>query len=97
MNLTIQDIYKINIKVLHAINNILNNIMEFYTLMQIYNQSLQNNHKFIIHKGLFHTSNLLVWLIDIYGFTNIDSSGLTEFDKIDDMVHNGCHTLPTNI
>ena len=58
-----------------------------------YKQCLLNNNKFIIHKGLFHTSNLLVWFTNLYGFNIIDNSGLTEFDKIDEK-HNGCSDLP---
>ena len=89
----VQDIYKTNKKVLEQINSLLNEIMEFYTCMELYKQCLLNNNKFIIHKGLFHTSNLLVWFTNLYGFNIIDNSGLTEFDKIDEK-HNGCSDLP---
>jgi hypothetical protein len=93
LEVNIQDIYKSNKKVLEEVNLLLNDVMEFYTCMQLYKQSLLNNNKFIIHKGLFHTSNLLVWFTDLYGFKIIDNSGLTEFDKIDEN-HNGCLDLP---
>jgi hypothetical protein len=89
----VQDLYKTNQTVLEQINLLLNEIMEFYTCMQLYKQSLLNNNKFIIHKGLFHTSNLLVWFTNLYGFKILDNSGLTEFDKIDEK-HNGCLHLP---
>ncbi len=93
LNNTVQDIYKTDKQVLEQINLLLNEIMEFYTCMQLYKQCLLNNNKFIIHKGLFHTSNLLVWFTNLYGFKILVNSGLTEFDKIDDE-HNGCLYLP---
>jgi hypothetical protein len=95
LNQKVQDIYKTNKKVLEEINLLLNEIMEFYTCMQLYKQCLLNNNKFIIHKGLFHTSNLLVWFTNLYGFKILDNSGLTEFDKINEF-HNGCLDLPKN-
>ena len=93
LKVNVQDIYKTDKKVLEHINLLLNEIMEFYTCMQLYKQCLLNNNKFIIHKGLFHTSNLLVWFTSLYGFKIISNSGLTDFDKVDEY-HTGCLDLP---
>ncbi len=93
LKVNVQDIYKSNRKVLEEINLLLNEIMEFYTCMQIYKQCLLNNNKFIIHKGLFHTSNLLVWFTNLYGFKIISNNGLTDFDNVDEK-HDGCLNLP---
>ena len=71
--------------------------MEFYTMMQIYKSVSEGSEKIIIHEGLFHTSNLLEWMKDNYLFTVIDSSGLTQFDEIDTIKHNGCYNLPQTV
>ncbi len=94
LNKFVQDIYNSNKDILEQINLILNSIMEFYTIMQIYNCALLGNKKIIIHKGLFHTSNLKAWLTDLYKFDLLDDNGLTEFDKIDKIKHTGCLKMP---
>lgn len=94
LNVFVQDIYKSNKNILETIDLMLNSIMEFYTLMQIYNSALLGNKKIIIHKGLFHTSNLKVWLTDLYKFDLLDDNGLTDFDKVDSIKHNGCFNIP---
>lgn len=98
MNNYIQDIFKNKNKneknVLEEINILLNIIMEFYTIMQVYKLSLFGVNRFIIHAGLFHTSNIVKWLRHLYNFELIDTDGLTDFDKVNLTKHTGCLNIP---
>jgi hypothetical protein len=61
--------------------------------MELYNQGLKGTRRFIIHAGLSHTSNLKKLLTDIYKFKILDNNGLTNFDDIESVSHNGCNTI----
>ena len=66
------------------LDELLSSIMEWYTIAKIfYNNELCIN-KFIIHAGLFHTTNLNKILIDSYGYEEINSDGVIDFKKIKD-------------
>jgi hypothetical protein len=94
MKKTVQEIYQENSYILKGLNFILNMIMEFYTIMQIYKLSLGKVNKFIIHKGLYHTSNIVKFLKELYNFDLIETDGLTDFDKVNFIEHNGCLKIP---
>lgn len=94
MEKSVQEIYETNKEILEEINFMSNMIMEFYTIMQVYKLSLTGVNRFIIHKGLFHTSNIVNWLRQLYEFDLIETNGLTEFDKIDLIKHSGCLKIP---
>ena len=94
MNITVQQLYQTNPLVLEPLNNLLNCIMEFYTMMHIINCVSNNVNRFIIHKGLYHTSKLVKWLKQVYGFEIVEESGLTLYENVDKVEHNGCIKIP---
>lgn len=94
MNMTVQEIYQTNKDKLEPINDLLNSCMEFYTVMQIINCAANKVNRFIIHKGLYHTSKLVKWLKEIYGFKIIEEGGLTVYEEVDKTYHNGCIKIP---
>jgi hypothetical protein len=94
MNITIQEIYQNNKDILEPINYLLNCIMEFYTVMHIFNCVSNGVNRFIIHKGLYHTSKLIKWLREIYGFEIVEEIGLTLYENVDLVEHNGCIKIP---
>lgn len=94
MDTTVQILFEDNRIIFEEISSLLNDIMELYTIMQLYKWKIYNVNKFIIHKGLFHTSNLLKWLINLYNFEIIEMDGLTYFENVDTVKHNGCLNIP---
>ena len=94
LNKNISDIYKNNNIVLQNLNKHLDNIMEFYILIKIY-QLKKNNKNIIIHAGLAHSEKIIFWLENLYEYKAIFSNG---FNKIDDLnnkkITNGCIFLP---
>jgi hypothetical protein len=94
MEKTVQKIFQTEKEILEEINFMLNMIMEFYTIMQVYKLSLIGVNRFIIHKGLFHTSSIVNWLRELYQFELIETDGLTEFDKVNLIEHTGCLKIP---
>jgi hypothetical protein len=93
LNITVQDMYKNNKNILENINLLINQIMEFYTIIEIYSLALKKHKNFIVYMGLFHTSNIIKLLIQLYNFELINSNGLTDFDKVNTIDHNGCYYL----
>jgi len=91
---TVQEIYELDKKILEPINTLLNNMMEFYTMMHLINCMSNDVNRFIIHKGLYHTSNLVKWLRKIYGFEIVEDAGLTVYENVETVEHNGCITIP---
>jgi hypothetical protein len=96
MNRNIEYIFNNNKEKLEEINQILCDCMELYTIMEIYNQGLKGTRRFIIHAGLFHTSNIKNLFTDIYKFKIIDNNGLTNFEDIENNNHNGCNMINNN-
>ena len=83
----------------NKLDELLSSIMEWYTIAKIfYNNKLCIN-KFIIHAGLFHTTNLNKILIDLYGYEEINSNGIIDFDNIkdDDNDDNNCLKIPFSV
>lgn len=66
------------------IDELLSSIMEWYTIAKIFYNNKSGIHKFIIHAGLFHTTNLNKILIDSYGYKKINSDGIIDFENIKD-------------
>jgi hypothetical protein len=93
MEILLQDIFNSDKQLLQEINQILCDCMELYTIMELYNQGLNGTRRFIIHAGLFHTSNIIKLFAEIYKFKIIDNNGLTNFDNIDKISHNGCNNI----
>ena len=94
LNKSISYLFKNNIIVLQNLNKHLDNIMEFYILIKIY-ELKKNNKNIIIHAGLAHSEKIIFWLENLYNYKTILSNG---FNKIDDLnnkkITNGCIFLP---
>lgn len=68
----------------NKIDELLSSIMEWYTIAKIFYNNKLGIHKFIIHAGLFHTTNLNEILINSYGYKKINSDGIIDFKNIKD-------------
>ena len=78
-------------EVLHDISQLCDEIMELYTLVN----SFTNSKKTIIHTGLYHSSNILKWLIEIYKFDVIYKNGINNINKFSDRIETtSCVYLP---
>ena len=78
------------------IDELLSEIMECYTIAKIFYNNKLGIHKFIIHAGLFHTTNLNKILIDSYGYQKINSDGEINFKEIKDD-NNNCLKIPSYV
>ena len=82
------------------IDELLNKIMEWYTIAKIFYNNKSGIHKFIIHAGLFHTTNLNKILIDSYGYKKINSDGIIDFENIKDddkKDDDNCLRIPSHV
>ena len=82
------------------IDELLNKIMEWYTIAKIFYNNKSGIHKFIIHAGLFHTTNLNKILIDSYGYKEINSDGVIDFENIKDddkKDDDNCLRIPSHV
>jgi hypothetical protein len=97
LNQSILEIYKNNKNVLEEINNILDNIMEYFTIAKIY--TLKDDKKnILIHAGLAHTEKILFWLINLYKYKIISNNGINNLEELDNVkISNGCLNLPAFI
>ena len=73
-------------EILEEINDILNNIMEWYICAKIY--ILQNKSN-IIHTGLAHSQNIITLLIRIYKYNIEIENGVNTIDNADN-IKSGC-------
>ena len=80
--------------ILEEISNICDEIMEFNTLLNVFT----TNKKSIIHTGLFHSFNILTWLINSYNFNVIYKNGINQFppNKSSNDIK-ACVYIPINI
>ena len=90
-NYTIGYYFKNDIKFLEEINRLIDEIMEFNTLLSAFT----TNKKSIIHAGLYHSHNMIKWLINEYGFQIIYKNGINNFNNdIYTKTYNSCIFLP---
>jgi len=91
---SVKELVNKNNSMFEKINVIISNIMEWYIVAKIFNETNENN--FIVHAGLLHTSNLNKLLLSDYGFKLINFEGIY---SIDDgyKTSNGCLALPESI
>jgi hypothetical protein len=80
--------------ILEEISNICDEIMEFNTLLNVFT----TNKKSIIHTGLFHSFNILTWLLNSYNFNVIYKNGINQFppNKSSNDIK-ACVYIPINI
>ena len=83
----------------NKLDELLSSIMEWYTIAKIFYNNELGINKFIIHAGLFHTTNLNNILIDLYGYEEINSNGIIDFDNIkdDDNDDDNCLKIPFSV
>ena len=67
--------YENNKYILEDISNLCDEIMDFNTLLNMFT----SNKKSIIHAGLYHSNNMLKWLITSYNFKVIYKNGINQF------------------
>jgi hypothetical protein len=92
-NIIISEVINKNKNFIDNIDDILSSIMEWYIIAKIffYNNN-QKINKFIIHTGLYHSTNVNKILIEKYGFNKIHSNGLVDINI--NSIENNCILLP---
>jgi hypothetical protein len=80
----------------NKLDELLSSIMEWYTIAKIFYNNKFCINKFIIHAGLFHTTNLNNILISSYGYEKINSDGEIDINKIKDD-DNNCLKIPFSV
>jgi len=92
-NIIISEVINKNKNFIDNIDDILSSIMEWYIIAKIffYNNN-QKINKFIIHTGLYHSTNVNKILIEKYGFNIIHSNGLVDINI--NSIENNCILLP---
>ena len=80
-----------NNECMHNINQILNNIMEWYVCACIYFFSQES---IIVHTGLVHSEHIIEWLTTHYNFDVVSGNGINKMKELDYAVVNGCVELP---
>ena len=73
-------IFNNNINILEELNLTLDNIMEFYIVLNIF--TLNNNKNTIIHSGLAHSNKIIFWLTTTYFYKIIEEKGITKLENI---------------
>ena len=96
MNDNICDIFKNNIEIGDSLNNILDSIMEWYTIANIF-ELKYNKKNVIIHTGLYHSNNIKNKLIISYNYIIEYSNGTTNYDSLKTLELNGCVVVPIDI
>jgi len=92
---TIKQLYLTNSSVLHQINHLLDNIMEWYICANIYING-NNDKSIILHTGLAHSEKVIRWLLVHYNYIIIDRKGINSMSETLNNI-SGCIQLPTDI
>jgi hypothetical protein len=83
-------IHKENKNTLETINDILDEIMEWFICAHVY----KNSHKpIVLHAGLAHTEKVVYWLTNNYNFTIIKEQGVNKLSESDTEPLVGCINL----
>ncbi len=88
--------------IMENINEFLSDIMEWYIIAKIEKGINNNITNFIIHAGLFHTTNIIELLTKYYGYEIKRQEGHTDIKKserqyVNGSSINGCVKLPFDI
>jgi hypothetical protein len=96
LNKNIVDIFNNHKYILEECNNILDNIMEFYIILNVFNK---NNKNIIIHTGLAHSEKIIFWLTQCYFYETSEEKGITKVKDIEKLTinNNGCLNLSKTI
>jgi hypothetical protein len=85
-----------NENLMEQINDIISDIMEWYSIAKIFQGIQENKTSFILHAGLAHTTNIINLLKIHYGFKIVEEFGTTDMSNLD-KENNGCLQLPIDI
>jgi hypothetical protein len=93
-------VININKEFKKELDELLSSIMEWYTIAKIFYNNKLGINKFIVHAGLFHTTNLNNILIGSYGYEQEKSYGVIDINEIkddgdDDNDDNNCLKIPS--
>jgi len=94
LNKKVRFLYQNHLDKLEMINDILNNIMEWYICAHI---NLYLNKSIIIHAGLAHTDKVIRWLSSHYGFDIKHQEGINEMRQSRVRSRSGCVNMPRKI
>jgi hypothetical protein len=78
-NITIKQIYKNKKEILDQINNILDEIMEWYICTNII---INTTKPTILHTGLIHSEKVIEWLLKLYNYEIKNSYGINKINEI---------------
>ena len=93
LNESVKKLDKKNKLMFEQINIFISDVMEFYIIAKVFNE---NNNKFIVHAGLFHTNNLNKLLLNNYSFELKRVEGINSINNIDD-TENSCLTISSDV
>jgi hypothetical protein len=93
LNQTIKQIYQSNPYVLYLVNQILDEIMEWYICANIY---FNENKPIILHTGLAHSEKIIRWLLVKYNYIIVSRQGINSMEETSNHM-SGCIQLPTDI
>jgi hypothetical protein len=96
LNSSIKDLLKNNENLLEQINDLISDIMEWYSIAKIFQGIDENKNSFILHAGLAHTTNIINLLKIHYGFKLVEEFGTTDMSNLNNQ-NNGCLHLPIYI
>lgn len=94
INYTISYIYNNHYESLDYINEILDNIMEWYICALI---DTLKNKSIIVHTGLLHSQKVIKWLLINYDYIIINKYGINDIEKLINTNISGCVNLPNEI
>jgi hypothetical protein len=90
LNKSIVNIYKNKIELLFEVNNIIDNILEWYVCSHI---EIDKNTRSILHTGLVHSEKIIFWLSKHYDYKIIRREGINHLEESDNNVF-GCVHIP---
>lgn len=95
-NISIKQIYLEKIKILEQLNDILDEIMEWYICANI---DFNELNPIILHAGLAHSEKVISWLIVNYNYIILNKNGINTLDEINEPSSNlsGCVQLSDDI
>ena len=93
LKIKIDYLYNNNKILLENINDIINNIMEWYICAMI---DSNNDKSIITHTGLYHSDKILNLLKEYYNYNIINESGINNMNNINN-IKNGCISISNNL
>jgi len=97
LNQLLSYIYDNHKIILEDLNNILDNIMEFYVILNIFKPQIDSKN-IIIHTGLVHSEKIIYWLNNYYSYKIIEEKGINKIEENEiKAIKNGCLELSKTI